>query len=50
MINIIQQLKNLKITGGIIWLLEFIHGKNYLAPKLNHLRTLKHGTVGREVA
>ncbi|MTH15342.1 hypothetical protein [Flavobacterium sp. LC2016-01] len=50
MINIIQQLKNLKITGGIIWLLELIHGKDYLAPKLNHLRSLEHGTVGREVA
>ena len=50
MINIIQQLKNLKVTGGIIWLLEVIHGKNHLTPKLNHLRTLQHGTVGREVA
>jgi hypothetical protein len=50
MINIIQQLKNLKITGGIIWLLELIHGKDYLAPKLNHLKTLQLGTVGREVA
>lgn len=50
MTNLINQLKNLKITGGIIWLLELIHGKDYLAPKLNHLRTLKLGTVGREVA
>ncbi|TDO95652.1 hypothetical protein [Flavobacterium sp. 245] len=50
MISIIQQLKTLKVTGGIIWLLEFIHGKNYLTPKLNYLRTLQLGTVGREVA
>ncbi|MFH7005761.1 hypothetical protein [Flavobacterium bizetiae] len=48
--NIFRQLKNLKITGGIIWLLELIHGKDYLAPKLNYLRTLQLGTVGREVA
>ena len=48
--NIFRQLKKLKITGGIIWLLELIHGKDYLAPKLNHLRTLQLGTVGREVA
>lgn len=48
--NIFRQLKNVKITGGIIWLLELIHGKDYLAPKLNHLRTLQLGTVGREVA
>lgn len=46
----INQLKNIKITGGIIWLLELIHGIDYLAPKLNHLRTLQLGTVGREVA
>lgn len=50
MTNAFNQLKNLKITGGIIWLLELIHGKDYLAPKLNHLRTLQLGTVGREVA
>lgn len=50
MINIIQKLKHLKVTGGIIWLLELIHGKNHLTPKLNRLRTLQHGTVGREVA
>lgn len=48
--NIFKKLKNLKITGGIIWLLELIHGKDYLVPKLNHLRTLQLGTVGREVA
>ena len=50
MINAYKQLKKLKITGGIIWLLELIHEKDYLAPKLNHLRTLQLGTVGREVA
>jgi len=50
MINIIQQLKKLKITGGIIWLLQLIHGKDYLTSKLSHLRTLQLGTVGREVA
>lgn len=50
MTNAFNQLKNLKITGGIIWLLELIYGKDYLAPKLNHLRTLQLGTVGREVA
>ncbi|UTN03648.1 hypothetical protein L0669_20255 [Flavobacterium bizetiae] len=50
MTNAFRQLKYLKITGGIIWLLELIHGKDYLAPKLNHLRTLQLGTVGREVA
>lgn len=50
MINIVKQLKNIKITGGIIWILEFIYGKNYLAPKLNHLRSLQLGTVGREIA
>lgn len=48
--NIFKQVKSLKITGGIIWLLELIHGKDYLAPKLNHLRSLQHGTVGRQVA
>jgi ubiquinone biosynthesis protein Coq4 len=50
MIPSVTQLKNFKITGGIIWLLELIHGKDYLAPKQNHLRTLQRGTVGREVA
>lgn len=50
MINTIKQLKKPKITGGIIWLLELIHGKNYLTPKLNYLRTLQKGTVGFEVA
>lgn len=50
MIDIYKKLNNLKITGGIIWLLELIYGKNYLTPKLEHLRSLQHGTVGREVA
>ncbi|CAD0007340.1 hypothetical protein [Flavobacterium chungangense] len=49
MTNTIKGLKKLKITGGIIWLLELIYGKNYLTFKLDHLRTLQHGTVGREV-
>ena len=43
-------LNNLKITGGIILILEFIYGKNYLTPKLEYLRTLENGTVGREIA
>ncbi|MDQ6530162.1 hypothetical protein [Flavobacterium sp. LHD-85] len=47
---ILRKSKDIKVTGGIIWLLELIHGKNYLTPKLNHLRTLQYGTVGREVA
>ena len=46
----INRIKQLKFTGGIIWLLELIHGKDYLANKLSHLRTLQAGTVGREVA
>lgn len=50
MTTIVKQLKKLKVTGGIIWLLELIHGKDYLAQKLNYLRTLQGGTVGREVA
>jgi len=50
MATLFKQLKNLKVTGGIIWLLELIHGKDCLNAKLNHLRTLQNGTVGREVA
>ncbi|TDW49080.1 hypothetical protein EV144_103606 [Flavobacterium sp. 270] len=50
MTNNYKKLKFFKITGGIIWLLELIYGKNYLAPKHNYLRTLQQGTVGREVA
>ncbi|QGK73115.1 hypothetical protein [Flavobacterium sp. SLB02] len=46
----INKIKQLKITGGIIWLLELIHGKDHLAAKLSNLRTLQLGTVGREVA
>ena len=46
----IKKIKQLKITGGIICLLELIHGKDYLTTKLSHLRTLQLGTVGREVA
>lgn len=50
MTNIVKKVKNLKVTGGIIWLLELIHGKDSLTIKLNYLRTLQHGSVGREVA
>ena len=50
MITFFKKFNNLKITGGIIYLLELFYGKDYLAPKLEHLRTLQHGTVGREIA
>ena len=50
MITYFNKFNNPKITGGIIYLLELFYGKDYLAPKLEHLRTLQHGTVGREIA
>lgn len=37
-------------TGGTIWALEKIYGSLTLTPKLNQLRTLKNGTVGKEIA
>ena len=48
--EIIKELRSKKLTGGIIWVLEFIYGADSLNPKLNYLRTLHLGTVGREVA
>ena len=44
------KIKSLKLTGGIIWALEKIHGSTTLDSKLTHLRTLQKGTVGREIA
>jgi hypothetical protein len=37
-------------TGGTIWALEKIYGSTTLTKKLNQLRTLKNGTVGKEIA
>ncbi len=42
--------KQIRLAGGIIWLLEKMYGAKTLDPKLAHLRTLEKGTVGREVA
>jgi hypothetical protein len=50
LIGPIEQLKSLKLTGWIIWILEKIYGETLLDSKLIQLRTLEKGTVGREVA
>lgn len=42
--------KSIKLTGWTIWALEKIYGSTFLDSKLLHLRTLQHGTVGREMA
>lgn len=49
-INHIRHIKSLRLTGWIIWALEKIYGATTLDSKLEQLRTLKKGTVGREVA
>ncbi len=41
---------SLKLTGWTIWVLEKIYGTKTLDFKLERLRTLENGTVGREVA
>lgn len=46
----IKKLYSLKLTGWIICVLESIHGKSKLDYKLVKLRSLKKGSVGREVA
>lgn len=46
----IDKIWKLKLTGGTIWALEKIYGSKILTPKLNQLRSLKDGTVGREIA
>jgi len=46
----IRHIKSLRLTGWIIWALEKIHGATTLNSKLEQLRTLEKGTVGREVA
>ncbi|MEN2402482.1 hypothetical protein GKZ90_0022015 [Flavobacterium sp. MC2016-06] len=45
-----KNLSSFKLTGGIIWLLEMTNDVKKLDTKLANLRTLKKGTVGREVA
>ena len=45
-----RQIKSLRLTGWIIWALEKIYGATTLDSKLEQLRTLEKGTVGREVA
>ncbi len=46
----IRHVKSLRLTGWIIWALEKIYGATTLDSKLEKLRTLEKGTVGREVA
>jgi len=43
-------MERIKLTGWTILVLEFIYGSTKLAPKLNQLRTLNEGTVGKEIA
>lgn len=45
-----KQIKAIKVTGWTISALELMYGSATLDLKLIHLRTLKHGTVGREIA
>lgn len=45
-----NKLKFPKFTGGTIWSLELLFGADSLTPKLNYLRTLPIGTVGKEIA
>jgi hypothetical protein len=45
-----RQIKSLKLTGGIIWVLERIYGATTLDSKLAEMRALESGTVGREIA
>jgi hypothetical protein len=46
----IDKMEKFKIAGGTIWALEKIYSSTTLTPKLNHIRTLKNGTVGKEIA
>ena len=47
--NIIK-MESIKLNGWTILVLEYIYGSNKLTPKLNQLRTLNQGTVGKEIA
>lgn len=40
----------LKLTGGIIFILERLYGIHEMTTKLKHLRSLETGTVGKEIA
>jgi hypothetical protein len=42
--------KSFKLTGWTIWALEKLYDTSALEAKLNKLKTLEKGTVGREVA
>lgn len=48
--NKISQLHTTRLTGGSIWVLEKIYGKEPLNMRLEQLRKLEPGTVGREIA
>jgi hypothetical protein len=43
-------MEKIKLTGGTIWALENIYGTTAMTSKLNQLRTLENGTVGKEIA
>ncbi|MEJ8843887.1 hypothetical protein WG954_15960 [Lacibacter sp. H375] len=46
----LNKFKSLKLTGVTILALELLFGADSLTPKLNHLRTLQFGTVGKAIA
>jgi len=48
--NRLRQSRSIKLTGWTIRVLEKLYGSAHLEDKLSHLRTLEHGTVGREIA
>ena len=43
-------MKNLKLTGGIIWVLELLYDTKPLQHKLRQLRQLENGTIGKSIA
>lgn len=43
-------MKNLKLTGGIIWVLESLYDTKPLQHKLWQLRQLENGTIGKSIA
>lgn len=46
----LQFLKSIKITGWTILVLRYIYGSALVDSKLQHLRTLQTGTIGKEIA
>jgi len=46
----IKKIKSIRLTGWTIWILEKLYGTTVFDSKMETLRALEKGTVGREVA